>query len=106
MHEKRETSRMSRSHKGRDRSAKAKSRTADMHVLEESDYAVVPVNLSNNEEQSSAEAGEERARAKENIAQFNTHPTQSGSWVSQGLRGVRQVAKERREERFTACSTI
>jgi group II intron reverse transcriptase/maturase len=60
------------------------------------------MNLSNNEEQSSAEAGEERARAKENIVQSHTHPTQSGAWVSQGLRGVRQVAKERREEQFTA----
>jgi group II intron reverse transcriptase/maturase len=60
------------------------------------------VNLSNKEEHSSAEAGEERARTKENVAQSNIHPTQSGERVSHGLRGVRQVAKERRQERFTA----
>ena len=61
-----------------------------------------PVNLSNKEEQSSAETGEERARARENIVQSNTSPTQSGERVNQGLRGVRQVARERKQERFTA----
>ena len=102
MHENRETSGTTRSNQGRDPSEKAISRTADGHVPEESDRAVVPVNLSNKEEHSSAEAGEERARAKENIVQSNTDPTQSGARVSQGLLGVRQVAKERRQEQFTA----
>ena len=37
-----------------------------------------------------AEVGEGRARAKENIVQSNTSPTQSGKRVSQGLSGVRQ----------------
>jgi group II intron reverse transcriptase/maturase len=60
------------------------------------------VNLSNKEGQPSTEIAEGRVRAKENIAQFNTRPTQSGAGVSQGLRGVRRVAKERRRERFTA----
>jgi group II intron reverse transcriptase/maturase len=60
------------------------------------------VNLSNKEEQSSAEMGEGRARAKENIAPSYTSPTQSGKRVSQGWRGVRQAARERKEERFTA----
>jgi hypothetical protein len=60
------------------------------------------VNLSNNEGLTSAEMGEGRARAKENIVQSHTHPTQSGERVSQGLGGVRQTARERREERFTA----
>ena len=73
-----------------------------MHALEESDRAIVPMNQPNKEEQSSAEVGEGRARAKENIAQSNTSPTQSGERVSQGLRGVRQAAKERKQERFTA----
>ena len=41
-------------------------------------------------------------RAKENIVQPNTHPTQSGERVSQGLGGVREAAKKRRQERFTA----
>src|SRR5438132_595038 len=88
MHENRETSGTSRSNQDRDRAEKAVGRTADRHVPEESDRAVVPVNLPNKEEQSSAEAEEERARAKENIAQSNTHPTQSGKGVSQKLGGV------------------
>jgi hypothetical protein len=45
-----------------DRSAKAKNRTADMHVQEKSDCAVVPVNQSNKEAQVSAEVGEGRAQ--------------------------------------------
>jgi hypothetical protein len=42
-------------------SAKAKSHTADMHVLEKSDCAAVPVNQPNNERKLSTEAGEGRA---------------------------------------------
>src|SRR5712671_2382656 len=102
MHENRETSGTSRSNQDRDRSEKAIGRTAGRQVPEETDRAVVPVNLPNKEEQSSTEAEEERARAKENIAQLNTHPTQSGKGVPQGLRGVRQAAKERKQEQFTA----
>ena len=102
MHENRETSETSRPNQERDRSEKAIRHTAGRHVSEESDRAVVHVNLSNKEEQSSAEEGEERARAKENIVQSNTSPTQSGERVNQGLRGVRQVARERKQERFTA----
>ena len=51
---------------------------------------------------SSAEVGEERVQTKENIARSRTRPTQRGAWVSQGLSGVRQAAKERKQERFTA----
>src|SRR5450631_1594702 len=102
MHENRETSRTSRTNQERDRSAKARSYAADMHVLEESDCAVVPMNRQNKEERSSTEAGEGRAQTKENIARSNTSPTQSGKPVSQGLCGVRQVAKARKQERFTA----
>ena len=60
------------------------------------------MNQPNKEGQPSAEVGEGRARTKENIAQSNTRPTQSGKRVSQGLSGVRQAAKERKQERFTA----
>jgi group II intron reverse transcriptase/maturase len=60
------------------------------------------MNLPNEKERSSTEAEEERARTKENIAQSNTPPTRSGKRVSQGLRGVRQAAKERKQEQFTA----
>ena len=102
MHENRETSGTSHSNQDRGRSAKAKSRTADTYVPEESDCAVLPVNQPNNEERFSAEVGEGRAQAKENIARFNTSPTRSGIRVSQGLSGVRPTARERRQERFTA----
>src|SRR5512133_1894793 len=102
MHENRETSGVPRSFQDRGRSEKAQSRTSDMHALEESDRTIVPMNRPNKEELSSAEAGEGRVRTKENIAQSNTSPTQSGERVSQGLRGVREVAKARKQERFTA----
>src|SRR5450432_2520327 len=102
MHENRETSRTSRTNQERDRSAKVISHNADTHALEESDCAIVPMNRPNKGEQSSTEAGEGRARTKEIIAQSNTSPTQSGERVSQGLNGVRQVAKARKQERFTA----
>ena len=50
-----------------------------------------------------AEAGEGRAQTKENIGQNHTNPTQGGAkGVSQGLTGVRQAARERKGERFTA----
>jgi RNA-directed DNA polymerase len=51
---------------------------------------------------SSTEPGEKRVRAKENIVLSNTNPTQSGERVSQGLSGVRQAARKRKQERFTA----
>ncbi len=60
------------------------------------------MNLPNNEEQSSAEVGEGRILAAENIVHSGTSPTQSGERVSHGLSGVRQAAKERKKERFTA----
>ena len=102
MHENRETSRAPRPARERGRSAKAESRKADTHALEESDRAIVSMNQPNKEERSSAEAGEKRVRAKENIIQPHTSPTQSGERVSQGLNGVRETAKKRRQERFTA----
>src|ERR1700752_2334632 len=102
MHENRETSGAPRPEKERDRSAKAQSHKADAHALEESDRTIVSMNQTNKEERSSAEPGEKRVRAKENIVQPNTSPTQSGKRVSQGLSGVREAAKKRRQGRFTA----
>jgi group II intron reverse transcriptase/maturase len=60
------------------------------------------MNQPNNEDVSSAEVGEGRPWTKENIDQSNTHSTQSGEHVSQGLAGVRRRAKESKRERFTA----
>jgi RNA-directed DNA polymerase len=102
MHENREISGASRSNQDRDRSAKAQNQNAGMHAPEKSDRAVVPMNQPNKGEPFLAEAGEGSARTKENIASSNTSPTQSGERVSQGLSGVRQAAKERKQERFTA----
>jgi RNA-directed DNA polymerase len=101
MHENREISRAPLS-TDEGRSAKAINRNADVHALEKSHCAVVPVNQPNKGESTSAEVGEGRARTKENIGQSNTSPTQSGERVSQGLGGVRQAAKERKQERFNA----
>src|ERR1700733_7450556 len=72
------------------RSAKAINQTADMHVLEKSDGAVVPVNQPNKGGKSSAEVGEGRARAVENIVQSRMLPTQSGTVCPQGMGGVGQ----------------
>jgi len=60
------------------------------------------MNRSNKEVQTSAEVGEGRAQTEEIIAESHMSPTQSGKHMSQGLRGVREVAKVRKQERFTA----
>jgi RNA-directed DNA polymerase len=99
MHENRESSWMSWLAQ-QDRSAKAINRTADVNVQEQSDCAVVPMNQPNKEGQPSAEVGEGRAQTEENIVPPNMRPTQSGNRMSQGLNGVRQVAREREQERF------
>ena len=100
MHENRETSVVPDIVTGR--SGKADGRTPDMHAAEESDSGVVPMNQPNKSGQPLAEVGEGRPGIKENIAQPNTRPTQSGESVSQGLSGVRQRARERKQEKFTA----
>jgi hypothetical protein len=102
MHENRETSGVPRSDEDRGRSAKATSHKAGMYAPEESDYAAVPMNQPNKGGQPSAEVGEGRAWTKENIVQSSTSPTQGGERVSQGLRGVQQAARARKQERFTA----
>ena len=100
MLENRETSGATRAN--RDRSGKAYNHKPDRHAAEESDDAAVPMKLPNNEAQASAEAVEGRASIKENSVESCTRPTQSGERVSQGLGGVRRVARERKQERFTA----
>src|SRR6202789_749729 len=73
-----------------------------MHVAEESDSGIVPMNHSNKVEQSMAESEEGRPLIKENTHQFSTRPTQSGARVSQGLAGVWKAAREHKERKFTA----
>jgi len=108
MHENRETSATSERESGAERPEKADSRKTGVNGAEESDLAVVLVNQPNKagepEGEPAAEGGEGRARTKESISQTHTNPTQSGrkKSVSQGLAGVRQVARARKGERFTA----
>jgi len=78
------------------------SRTARMHVFEESDSGTVPMNHSNKSGQPPAESEEGRPLIKENTHQLSTHSTQSEARVSQGLAGARKAAKGRKEMRFTA----
>jgi group II intron reverse transcriptase/maturase len=73
-----------------------------MYAVEESDFGVVPMNQPNKSGKPQAEAGEGRPEIRENIAQPDTRPTQSGASVPQGLSGVRQRARERKQEKFTA----
>jgi RNA-directed DNA polymerase len=61
------------------------------------------MNQSNKDRKPSAENNEEeRPLIKENAGQPNTHPTQSGKRVSQGLAGVRKAARDNKEMKFTA----
>src|ERR1700737_441946 len=101
MHENRDISRTPWSVE-QGRSAKAINRTADTNVREKSDCAVVPVNQPKSEGQPSPVAGGGRAQIEENTVQSHMRPTQSGKRMSQCLYGVRQAAKERTPQRFTA----
>src|ERR1700681_1384568 len=76
--------------------------TARMHVSEESHSGILPMNQSNKDRKPSAENEEGRPLIKENAGQPNTHPTQSGERVSQGLADVRKAAKDNKEMKFTA----
>ena len=96
MHESRETSRRL-GRKGTRPLREGARQKADGAALEESDRAIVSMNQTNKEERSSAETGEKRMRARGSIVLSNTDPTQSGARVSQGLSGVREAAKKRRQ---------
>jgi group II intron reverse transcriptase/maturase len=60
------------------------------------------VKPANNAERSAAEPVEPRVEAKGNADQQSTRRAQSRVSVSQALERIRQVAKERKKERFTA----
>ena len=77
-------------------------RTAHMHVFEESDSGVVPMNHLNKGGQPLAEGEEERPLIKENTCPTSTHSTQSEDRVSQGLTGVRKAAMDKKGQKFTA----
>src|SRR5438477_248550 len=103
MHENRETSLPTERASGSP-AGKGESRTSGTHDSEESDRAVVPMKPSNKETgqtPGAAEMAEGRVRTKENVQQAHAVPAQDGVAASQGLKGVRKVARERKQERFT-----
>jgi hypothetical protein len=89
MHENRETSGTPVGHDTSRPAGEGDSHTARMHVAEESDSGVLPMNHSNQDGKPLAESEEGRLLIKENTHQSSTHPTQSGARVSQRLVGVR-----------------
>jgi hypothetical protein len=95
MHENRETSETPAGKPASRTAGEGSGRTTRMYVSEESDSGIVPMNHSNKIEQSMAESEEGRPLIKENIHQFSTRPTQSGTRVSQGLAGVRKASFDR-----------
>jgi RNA-directed DNA polymerase len=102
MHENRETSEMPEAFLCDRPAGEGSSRTARVHVFEESDSGTVPMNHSNKSGQPPAESEEGRPLIKENTHQLSTYSTQSEVRVSQGLAGVRKAAKDRKEMKFTA----
>ena len=73
-----------------------------MHGRGKSDPAIVAVKPANNAERSAAEPVEPRAGAKGNASQQSTRRAQSRVSVSQALERIRQAARERKKEKFTA----
>ena len=73
-----------------------------MHGREKSDPAAVARKPANKAERSAAKSGEPRAGAEGNAGQNRTHRTQNRASVSPALDRIRQVARQRRKERFTA----
>jgi RNA-directed DNA polymerase len=68
----------------------------------ESDSAIVAGKPTNKVERSAAEPVEQRAEAKGNASQQSTGRAQNRATVSPALERIRQVAKARRKEKFTA----
>jgi RNA-directed DNA polymerase len=73
-----------------------------MHRHGKSDSVIVAMKPANKAEPSAAESGEPRAGTKGNASQQSTRRTQSRENVSQALDRIRQVARQRKKERFTA----
>ena len=73
-----------------------------MHDREKSDSAIVAGKPTNKAVATAAESVEPRAGAKGNASQQSTHRTQGRERVSQALERVRQAARQRKKERFTA----
>src|SRR6266705_6404876 len=68
----------------------------------ESDPAIVAVKPTNKAERSAAEPVEPRAGTEGNAGRQSTHRAQDRVSVSQALDRIRQAARQRKKERFTA----
>ena len=73
-----------------------------MHGPEKSDLSTVAMKLTNKSGQLEAESVERRERAEGNTGEQRMRRTQSRESVSKGLDRVREVAQQRKKERFTA----
>src|SRR5712691_9205270 len=72
------------------------------HGRGESDSAIVAGKPTNKAERSATEPVEPRAEAKGNARQQSTGRAQSRGTVSQALERIRQAARQRKKEKFTA----
>src|ERR1017187_10133843 len=102
MHENRETWPASAAQLGGRRVGEGQGRKTHRHAGQESDSGVVPMKGSNQGGQPTAESLEGRPETKENVREPHMRPTQGSQRMSQGQEGVRRVAKERKQEKFTA----
>src|ERR1017187_9185395 len=103
MHENRETSLPTVSASGSP-AGEGESRTSGTHGREESDRAVLPMKPANKvtgQSPGAAEMVEGRVRTEENVEKARAVPAQDGAAATQGLKGVRKAARERKQERFT-----
>src|ERR1700739_3941313 len=73
-----------------------------MHGREKSDSAIVAVKPTNKAVPTATEPAEPRAGAKGSPRQKSPHRTQGRERVAQALERVRQAARQRKKERFTA----
>jgi group II intron reverse transcriptase/maturase len=73
-----------------------------MNACKQSDLVIVAAKQANGAETSAAELVEPRAGAKENANQHNTHRTLSRERVTQALDRVRERARLKKKEKFTA----
>src|SRR6266849_510047 len=73
-----------------------------MHGREKSDSAIVAGKPTNKAVSTAAEPAEPRAGTKGNASQQSTLRTQCRKRVSQALERIRQTARQRKKERFTA----
>ncbi|MDR6434242.1 group II intron reverse transcriptase/maturase [Brucella pseudogrignonensis] len=73
-----------------------------MHDHEESDFAIVAMKLANKTGLPVAEQGERRVGTERNADQHNTRRAQDRESVSHELDRIRQAARQRRNEKFTA----